>query len=242
MKFGVILFPGSNCEHDCYHAASLISGEEALVIWHADKKLPEEFSDPRSGNCLILPGGFSYGDYLRCGAIAKISPIMQEVVRWGRNGGRIIGICNGFQILVETGLLPGILLRNTGMHFICKDIYLKVENTNTLFTNKITKNVLKVPIAHGEGNYYCDQKTLQELENNRQVVFRYCDQNGEVTAQANPNGSLNNIAGICNKEGNILGMMPHPERCAELILNNTDGRMIFESIMAGSLAGAGARK
>lgn len=241
MKFGVVLFPGSNCEHDCYHAAGLISGQEAAVIWHADKKLPADFADPKGDTCLILPGGFSYGDYLRCGAIAKISPVMQDVIKYGRTGGRIIGICNGFQILVESGLLPGILLRNKVMHFICKDIYLKVENPQTIFTNKIDKKVIKIPIAHGEGNYYCDEKTLQELEKNGQVVFRYCDAAGNVAVEANPNGSLNNIAGICNKEGNILGMMPHPERCAEAILNNTDGRMIFESIMAGSLVKTGAK-
>ncbi len=232
MKFGVINFPGSNCEHDCFFAASKISGQKAAVIWHASEKLPAEFQDPQSDTCIILPGGFSYGDYLRCGAIAKISPIMQEVIRYGQNGGRIIGICNGFQVLVESGLLPGALMRNKGLKFICKDIYLKVENKQSLFTSKITKDVIKVPIAHGEGNYYCDERTLAEIEANGQVLFRYCDANGTVSAAANPNGSLNNIAGICNKAGNILGMMPHPERCAEDILNNLDGRMIFESIIA----------
>ncbi len=231
MKFGVINFPGSNCEHDCYYAATHISGQEAEVIWHGDSDLPADFQKPSKDTCLILPGGFSYGDYLRCGAIAKISPIMKKVIEYGRQGGKIIGICNGFQILVETGLLPGILLRNNVLRFVCKDVYLKVENDKTIFTKKVNKKVIKVPIAHGEGNYYCDQKTLQELEANKQVVFRYCDDTGKVTPEANPNGALNNIAGICNKEGNILGMMPHPERCAEDVLNNLDGRMIFESIL-----------
>ena len=236
MKFGVINFPGSNCEHDCFFAATNISGNKAEVLWHADKELPVEFQDPKSDTCIILPGGFSYGDYLRCGAIAKISPIMEKVIEYGNNGGKIIGICNGFQVLVETGLLPGVLLRNNVLKFICKDIYLKVENKSSIFTHKVNKDVLKVPIAHGEGNYFCDEKTLQEIKDNGQVIFRYCDAEGNVTSENNPNGSLNNIAGICNKEGNILGMMPHPERCAEDVLNNLDGKMIFESIIENSLS------
>jgi len=234
MKFGVINFPGSNCEHDCYYAASHLSGEEASVIWHRDEVLPEEFQDPKGETALILPGGFSYGDYLRCGAIAKFSPIMKKVIDYGRNGGRIIGICNGFQILVESGLLPGVLHRNTSLKFICKDVYLKVENRDSLFTTEITKEVIKVPIAHGEGNYYCDDDTLAALEENNQILFRYCDQNGEVTKLSNPNGSRHNIAGICNEAGNIMGMMPHPERCAEGVLNNEDGKAIFESIIKSS--------
>lgn len=234
MKFGVVLFPGSNCEHDCFHAASLVSGEKAVVIWSGDEKLPTEFQDPQGDTCLIIPGGFSYGDYLRCGAIAKVAPIMADVVKYGQNGGRIIGICNGFQILVESGLLPGVLHRNKGLSFVCKDIYLKVVNPQTMFTRKVTKPVIKVPIAHGEGNYYCDDETLKQLEANKQVVFTYCDAEGNVTKAANPNGSRHNIAGIMNAQGNILGMMPHPERCAEEVLNNTDGRMIFESILATS--------
>ncbi|MDR1998306.1 MAG: phosphoribosylformylglycinamidine synthase subunit PurQ [Candidatus Margulisbacteria bacterium] len=235
MKFGVILFPGSNCEHDCYYAAAKISGSSAAVIWSMDKTLPVDFQDPQGANCLILPGGFSYGDYLRCGAIARFAPIMADVVRYARQGGRILGICNGFQILVEAGLLPGVLHRNSGLNFICKDVYLKVENTNTAFTQKITRPVLKMPIAHGEGNYYCDDAALEELERNSQIVFRYCDADGQVTPEANPNGSRHNIAGICNAAGNVLGLMPHPERCAEAALGNTDGRLIFESIIASVL-------
>jgi phosphoribosylformylglycinamidine synthase len=231
MKFGVILFPGSNCEHDCYYAATLVSGEEAEVVWSGDKDLPEAFRDPQGDTCIIIPGGFSYGDYLRCGAIARFAPVMEKVIEYGKNGGKIIGICNGFQILTESGLLPGVLHRNKGLSFICKDIYLKVENKKTAFTHKINKDVLKVPIAHGEGNYYCDDQTLAELEKNGQIIFRYCDDQGKLGNEANPNGSRHNIAGITNKAGNILGMMPHPERCSEEILNNTDGRMIFESIV-----------
>jgi phosphoribosylformylglycinamidine synthase len=231
MKFGVILFPGSNCEHDCYYAASKISGTEAEVIWSGGSKLPKDFQDPNGDTCLIIPGGFSYGDYLRCGAIAKFAPIMEEVINYGKKGGKIIGICNGFQILVESGLLPGVLHRNKYLNFICKDVYLKIENKNTVFSRKINKTFIKIPIAHGEGNYYCDDKDLEELEKNNQVIFKYCDENGNVNKDSNPNGSRHNIAGICNKEENILGMMPHPERCSEAILNNEDGRMIFESII-----------
>lgn len=234
MKFGVVLFPGSNCEHDCFYAASLVSGEKAVVIWSGDAQLPPEFQDPQGETCLIIPGGFSYGDYLRCGAIAKVAPIMAEVIKYGQAGGRIIGICNGFQILVESGLLPGVLHRNKGLSFVCKEIYLKVTNPSTMFSSKITKSIIKVPIAHGEGNYFCDDETLKKLEANKQVVFTYCDAQGNVTKEANPNGSRHNIAGIMNEKGNILGMMPHPERCAEEVLNNTDGRMIFESILATS--------
>jgi phosphoribosylformylglycinamidine synthase subunit PurQ / glutaminase len=234
MKFGIVLFPGSNCEHDCFYAASLVSGEKAVVIWSGDAQLPPEFKDPQGETCLIIPGGFSYGDYLRCGAIAKVAPIMADVIKYGQQGGRIIGICNGFQILVESGLLPGVLHRNKGLSFVCKDIYLKVANPNTMFSSKITKPFIKVPIAHGEGNYYCDDVTLAKLEANKQVVFKYCDANGNETKESNPNGSRHNIAGIMNEQGNILGMMPHPERCSEEVLNNTDGRMIFESILATS--------
>jgi len=231
MKFGVIQFPGSNCDHDCYHVATLASGKEAEIIWHHDQELPQEFQDPKGDTCLILPGGFSYGDYLRCGAIARFSPIMEKVIEYGRNGGKIIGICNGFQVLVESGLLPGVLHRNKKLQFICKDVYLKVENKNSLFTNKVAKDVIKVPIAHGEGNYYCDDKTLKELEANGQIVFRYCDEDGDTSKANNPNGSRHNIAGICSKDGNILGMMPHPERCSEDVLNNKDGLQIFKSII-----------
>ncbi|GBR75919.1 phosphoribosylformylglycinamidine synthase [Candidatus Termititenax persephonae] len=232
MKFGIILFPGSNCEHDCYYAASKISGEKAAVIWSGDTQLPADFRDPQGANCLIIPGGFSYGDYLRCGAIARFAPIMNQVTAYAAQGGRVIGICNGFQILVEAGLLPGILHRNRALSFVCRDIYLKVENKNTIFSSQITKDVIKVPIAHGEGNYYCADATLEKLEKNGQIVFRYCDAAGNVSPDSNPNGSRHNIAGICNAQGNVLGLMPHPERCAEAVLGNTDGRLIFESIIA----------
>ncbi|GBR73057.1 phosphoribosylformylglycinamidine synthase subunit PurQ [Candidatus Termititenax aidoneus] len=232
MKFGVILFPGSNCEHDCYYAATKISGEKAAVIWSGAADLPADFQDPQGANCLIIPGGFSYGDYLRCGAIARFAPIMNKVRDYAERGGRVIGICNGFQILVEAGLLPGVLHRNRDLNFICQDIFLKVENRKTIFTQKVSKDVLRVPIAHGEGNYYCDDAALEKLEKNGQIVFRYCDAAGNVSPESNPNGSRHNIAGLCNAQGNVLGMMPHPERCAEAALGNTDGRMIFESIIA----------
>ncbi|MDR2431351.1 MAG: phosphoribosylformylglycinamidine synthase subunit PurQ [Candidatus Margulisbacteria bacterium] len=233
MKFGVILFPGSNCEHDCYYAAAHISGAPAEVIWSGDQKLPEEFQNTAE-TCLILPGGFSYGDYLRCGAIARFAPIMPAVLDYAGRGGLVLGICNGFQILVEAGLLPGVLHRNRDLNFICRDVCLKVENKKTVFTNKIARDTLKMPIAHGEGNYYCDDAALEKLEKNRQVVFKYCDADGNVTRESNPNGSRHNIAGICNERGNILGMMPHPERCAEAVLGNTNGRLIFESIIAAA--------
>ena len=236
MKFGVIQFPGSNCDHDCFHVSSLLSGEKSEIIWHADEDLPADFKDPKGETCIILPGGFSYGDYLRCGAIARFSPVMEKVIEYGKNGGKIIGICNGFQVLVESGLLPGVLHRNKKLSFVCKDVFLKVENKNSLFTNKITKEVIKVPIAHGEGNYYCDDDTLKELEENNRIIFRYSDETGDATKENNPNGSRHNIAGICSKNGNILGMMPHPERCSEEALNNTDGKAIFESIIEGAKA------
>jgi phosphoribosylformylglycinamidine synthase len=234
MKFGILLFPGSNCEHDCYYAATKISGEEAVVIWSGDTELPRDFQDPQGANCLIIPGGFSYGDYLRCGAIARFAPIMSKVKDYAGRGGRVLGICNGFQILVEAGLLPGVLHRNRDLNFICKDVFLKVENKDTLFTRKIGKDVLRVPIAHGEGNYYCGDAALAELENSGRIIFRYCDADGRVTPESNPNGSRHNIAGLSNERGNVLGLMPHPERCAEAALGNTDGRLIFESIIASA--------
>jgi phosphoribosylformylglycinamidine synthase len=225
MKFGIIEFPGSNCDHDAFHTVREVLGKDVTLLWHNDATL-------ENSDCIIVPGGFSYGDYLRCGAIAKSSPIMDKLVDFAESGGLVIGICNGFQILTEAGLLPGALLRNKSLHFICKDVYLKVENTNTPFTSLIDgSKPQKYPIAHAEGNYFCDKETLTELEKDNRIVFRYCDSNGNVTDRANPNGSLNNIAGIINKKGNVLGMMPHPERAVEDILGNTDGLAVFKSIV-----------
>jgi phosphoribosylformylglycinamidine synthase len=225
VKFGVIVFPGSNCDHDAYYVASEIMEQDARLIWHKEGSLGDV-------DVVILPGGFSYGDYLRCGAIARFSPVMKDVVRFASNGGIVIGICNGFQILTEAGLLPGVLLQNRSLLFVCKYLYLRVENDNTRFTNQCKSGeLLEIPIAHGEGNYFTDSDTLKRLEDNQQVVFRYCDRFGNITDEANPNGSLNNIAGIINETGNVLGMMPHPERAADPILKHTDGRKIFESMI-----------
>ncbi len=225
MKFGVIVFPGSNCDHDCYHVVKHVFKQDAEFVWHKESRLA-------SYDCLILPGGFSYGDYLRPGAIGKFSPIMKEVRRFASDGGLILGICNGFQVLLETDLLPGAMMRNRSLKFICKDLYLRLEEDDTPFTNRgRVGDMLKMPIAHFDGNYFVDDKTLQELEENHQILFRYCDHNGDVTTDANPNGAMRNIAGICNRERNIMGMMPHPERCSESILGNEDGRLIFESII-----------
>jgi len=226
MKFGVITFPGSNCDHDAIFATQSCLGEDVVNLWHKDTQIPNDI------DCVVIPGGFSYGDYLRCGAIARFSPIMKSVVDFANRGGLVIGICNGFQILTEAQLLPGVLLRNTNMQFICNDVWLTVENTNTPFTNLIEKNtVLRIPIAHGEGNYFADADTIKRLEDNNQVVFRYANPQGEVTDEANPNGSINNIAGIINEKGNVLGMMPHPERYSDKILGCDDGLVIFKSIV-----------
>lgn len=223
MKSAVIVFPGSNCDHDMFHALKML-GHDVQYIWHKNPDL-DNF------DLVVLPGGFSYGDYLRAGAIAHFSPIMQEVMRFARKGKFLMGICNGFQILTETGLLPGALLRNQNLRFLCQQVYLRVENHQTYFTNSIPPNtLLKVPIAHGEGNYFIEDAGLNELKANRQIVFRYVDKNNNIVPEANPNGSLYNIAGIINKEGNILGMMPHPERAVETILGSSDGRLIFESL------------
>lgn len=224
--FGVVVFPGSNCDHDCYHVLKHVLGQPTHFIWHQ-----EETIDP-SFKVIVLPGGFSYGDYLRTGAIARFSPVMKAVKRFADNGGLIIGICNGFQILLEARLLPGAMLRNKGLRFICKDVYIRVENNRTAFTSECTPHqVLRIPIAHGEGNYFATPDVLRELKDNDQIVFRYCTHDGIVNDEANPNGSVENIAGIINKEGNILGMMPHPERASEEILGNTDGVYIFKSII-----------
>ena len=224
-KFGVVVFPGSNCDHDAHYTAGEIMGQDARLIWHKEASIGDV-------DVVILPGGFSYGDYLRCGAIARFSPVMQDVVRFANNGGMVIGICNGFQVLTEAGLLPGVLLRNRSLQFICKYLHIRVENAETNFTNACKQgDVLEIPIAHGEGNYFTDPDTLKRLEDNHQVVFRYSDAEGNVNDESNPNGSLNNIAGIINERGNVLGMMPHPERVADPVLRHTDGKKIFESII-----------
>jgi phosphoribosylformylglycinamidine synthase len=226
MKFGVVILPGSNCDHDALHVTRNVIGAEAELLWHKD-------SDLRGADCVIVPGGFSYGDYLRAGALAIFAPIMSAVKKHADRGGLVIGICNGFQILTEAGLLPGALMRNEHLRFVCRDIHLRVESTSTAFTNLFAVgDVLRAPIAHGEGNFFADAETLDELERNDQVLFRYCDEAGRVTKEANPNGSSRNIAGIVNRQRNVLGMMPHPERCAETILGNTDGLKIFQSLVA----------
>jgi phosphoribosylformylglycinamidine synthase len=232
MKFGVIIFPGSNCDQDSYHAAVVATGQQATFLWH-------ESHDLENCDAIIVPGGFAYGDYLRTGAIARFAPIMQEVARFAASGGLVIGICNGFQILCEAGLLPGALMRNAGLKYVCKAVHLRVENADTPFTNACMKGeILQIPIGHMEGNYYCDPATLEQLKQQNRIVFRYCTPSGEITAQANPNGSLENIAGICNREGNVLGMMPHPDRCSESLLGSADGAKIFQS-MAAALVPAG---
>lgn len=230
MKFGVIIFPGSNCDHDSYHAAITTTGQQAAFLWH-------ESHDLENSDAIIVPGGFAYGDYLRTGAIARFAPIMQEVARFAASGGLVIGICNGFQILCEAGLLPGALLRNAGLKYICKQVYLRVENADTPFTNACRKGeVLQIPIGHMEGNYFCDAQTLAALQKQNRIVFRYSTPQGELTAEANPNGSLDNIAGICSEGRNVLGMMPHPDRSAEALLGSADGAKIFKSMVAALVA------
>jgi phosphoribosylformylglycinamidine synthase len=225
VRFAVIVFPGSNCDHDAQYVAGEIMGQESRFVWHKE-------SDLGDVDVVIIPGGFSYGDYLRCGAIARFSPIMKEVVRFAKNGGMVMGICNGFQILTEAGLLPGVLLRNRSLRFVCKYVYLRVESSATRFTSACkTGEVLEIPIAHGDGNYFTDEQTVRRLEENSQIVFRYCTPAGELTDEANPNGSLLNIAGIVNAEGNVLGMMPHPERAADPVLKHADGQKVFRSII-----------
>lgn len=225
MRFGIVVFPGSNCDHDAYHVAKHVMGQEARFVWHKDRDL--------SGlDCVILPGGFSYGDYLRSGAIARFSPVMEEVVAFAKKGGKVLGICNGFQILLEAGLLPGAMRRNDSLKFVCKDVFLRTETSDTIFTRKLAKgDVLRIPVAHAEGNYFLDDEGLKALEGNGQVVFRYAEADGRITETANPNGARNNIAGIVNAERNVLGMMPHPERLSEGVLGGEDGRRIFESLI-----------
>ena len=224
MKFGVVIFPGSNCDMDMLYVIETIMKQEVVKLWHKD-------ADLQNCDFIILPGGFSYGDYLRSGAIANYSPIMGKVVEHANNGGYVMGVCNGFQILCESGLLPGALLHNTNHKFICKNIHLKTISKNTLVTNQYSDEAIKIPIAHGEGRFYADDNTLNKLVENDQILFKYSDENGNITKEANPNGSILNIAGICNKNRNIFGMMPHPERSADTELSNTDGKILFDSIL-----------
>ncbi len=226
MKFGIVVFPGSNCDHDVHHGVTRVFGREAVWLWHKDESL-------RGVDCVVLPGGFSYGDYLRSGAIARFSPLMEKVADFAERGGLVLGICNGFQILLEAGLLPGAMRRNRDLRFVCDTVALRLESEETPFTRKGSAGRLyRMPIAHGDGNYYADEATLDRLERNRQIVFRYAAPDGNFSEEANPNGSVRNIAGLVNERRNVLGMMPHPERCSEKALGNTDGRMIFESLLA----------
>jgi phosphoribosylformylglycinamidine synthase len=226
MRFGVVVFPGTNCDRDCWHVVKAVLNCDVDFVWHEER-------DVSRFDCIILPGGFSYGDYLRVGAIARFSPVMESVRDFAEKGGLVIGICNGFQILVEAGLLPGALVRNKTIHFICKFVNLRVENADTPFTNQCeVGQVLRIPIAHNDGRYFCDKETLRRLERNRQIVFRYCTPDGEVKEEANPNGSVGNIAGIVNEKGNVLGMMPHPERASERLLGSEDGLFIWRSILS----------
>ncbi|MBV9572454.1 MAG: phosphoribosylformylglycinamidine synthase subunit PurQ [Acidobacteriales bacterium] len=229
MKFGVIVFPGSNCDHDAFWTVEQVAKQPVCFLWH-------ESHDLENCDVIIVPGGFAYGDYLRTGAIAKFSPVMDSVSSFAAAGGLVLGICNGFQILCEAGLLPGALIRNTGLKYICKPVSVRVENADTPFTSSCEeRQVLTIPIGHMEGNYFCDDATLARLQRDKQIVFRYCTADGETTPDANPNGSVDNIAGICNPGGNVLGMMPHPERASEPELGGTDGFQIFQSL-AGALA------
>ena len=222
MKFGVVVFPGSNCDRDMYDALHYDLGQEVSMLWHKNKDLSQFNTD----DCIILPGGFSYGDYLRCGAIARFSPLMQSVIEFANAGGKVLGVCNGFQILCESHLLPGALLRNGNQQFVCKNVFIKGNSDD----------IYKIPVAHGEGRYYADEQTLNELEANGQVIFRYCDENGKINEAANPNGAVRNIAGICNANRNVFGMMPHPERACSDVLGNSDGRQIIKDLlMAGQL-------
>lgn len=231
VKFGVVVFPGSNCDHDAWYASKKVLGQEAEFLWHKD-------ADLGGSDVIVLPGGFSYGDYLRCGAIARFSPIMKEIVRFAEKGGTVIGICNGFQILVEAGLLPGVLLRNATLRFVCRYVHMRVENADTRFTSECTAGeVISFPIAHSDGNYFTDPDTLARLEENHQVVLRYCDLQGNPTQDSNPNGAMANIAGIINEAGNVFGLMPHPERACDPVLGHTDGQKIFRSMIASAVYG-----
>ena len=226
MKFAVIVFPGSNCDHDAYHAARHVLGQQAEFVWHKE-------ADLKGADIVILPGGFSHGDYLRTGAIARFSPVMKSVAEFARRGGPVLGICNGFQILLEAGMLPGAMLRNRDLKFHCEHVTIRVEQTDTPFTSRAgSGQVLRVPIAHGEGNFYAAPEILRELESSRRVVFRYCNADGQVSDASNPNGSANHIAGICNESRNVVGLMPHPERACESVLGSSDGLIMFESVVS----------
>lgn len=229
MKFGVVVFPGSNCDRDMINALQDDLQQEVVTLWHKDKDLSGFSTD----DCIVLPGGFSYGDYLRCGAIARFSPLMEAVIDFANRGGKVLGVCNGFQILCESGLLPGALLLNDHQKFTCKNVFLKSDNDSNVIGKNVGDHTLQIPVAHGEGRYYADDATIEKLENNGQVLFRYCDMQGNVTEDVNPNGAMNNIAGICNEGHNVFGMMPHPERACSSDLNNIDGRLIL-----GALANA----
>jgi len=233
MKFAVLEFPGSNCDHDCVWTLESVLKQKVELVWHQNSSLP------KGTDVVMVPGGFSYGDYLRCGAIARFSPIMKAVQAHAKRGGYVWGICNGFQILTEAGLLPGALIRNASLSFLCQDVFLKVENSTTDFTSESLKRVIRIPIAHGEGNYSADAETLRQLNDQGRVAFRYCDESGELSEASNPNGSIENIAGILSENGRVLGMMPHPERASEEALGNTDGKSLFESVL-GALSRRGA--
>ena len=225
-KYGVVIFPGSNCDRDMIYVLRDILGQEVVELWHKDRDL-------KGCDFIFLPGGFSYGDYLRSGAIARFAPIMEEVINFANKGGYVIGVCNGFQILCEAGLVPGALLHNKDLKFICKNVFIKAENNDTLITSRVPlTKALKIPIAHGEGNYFTDAATLADLERNGQILFRYCDEKGNITPESNPNGALGNIAGVCNKGKNVFGMMPHPERAADALLGNQDGLFLFQSLLS----------
>lgn len=227
MKVGVVVFPGSNCDHDLYHVLGEVVGFTAVYLWHKE-------ADLKGCDAVLLPGGFSYGDYLRCGAIARFSPVMRELEKFAKRGGPVLGICNGFQILTEAHLLPGVLMRNRSLQFICDYTHVRVESTETPFTRKVKQpSVMKIPIAHGDGNFFIDEEGLKRLEGEGQVVFRYVNRDGEVNEGANPNGSLRNIAGICNAARNVVALMPHPERVSEKILGSAEGKIIFESLLGG---------
>ncbi len=231
MKFGVVVFPGSNCDEDMVYVLRDIMKQETVKLWHKN-------TDLEGCTHIVLPGGFSYGDYLRSGAIARFSPIMASIMKHAENGGFVFGVCNGFQILCESGLLPGALLQNDNLKFICKNVCIKADNQDTVLTNAVPSKALKIPIAHGEGKYFADTETLANMTKNGQIIFRYCNENGEITPESNPNGASQNIAGVCNITKNVFGMMPHPERASDELLANTDGKFIFESILKSAMINA----
>lgn len=231
MKFGVVVFPGSNCDEDMVYVLRDIMKQETVKLWHKN-------TDLEGCTHIVLPGGFSYGDYLRSGAIARFSPIMDSIMAHAQKGGFVFGVCNGFQILCESGLLPGALLHNNSRKFICKNVHIKVETTDTQLTNAVPAKALKVPIAHGEGKYFADAETIASLKKNNQIIFKYCDEQGNITEASNPNGATDNIAGVCNAGRNVFGMMPHPERAADELLGNTDGKSLFESLLKAALVNA----